>query len=162
MFLRALLSAVLAVSLAAAAQAASVSSIEGQGSVSRGGGYQPLQVGAQLEPGNRVLASQGSSVTISFSPTCAITVRAGESYRIPAEPHCEAAAFNGQEGLSQGQLLGIGLVGAGAAIGIGAIIANASGDNDGAPVGKKSSNGNNDNGAQCDSDWDNDACPVSY
>ncbi len=156
------MTAVLAVSLAAAAQAASVASIEGQGSVNRGDGFRPVNVGAELQAGDRVLASQGSSVTISFSPSCEITVRAGESYRIPADPGCEAAAYNGQGEFTQGQLLGIGLVGAGAAIGIGAIIANASGDNDGAPVGKKKSNGNNDNGAQCDSDWDNDACPVSY
>ncbi len=72
MVLRALLTALMTASFAVAAQAASVASIEGQGSVNRGGGFQPLQVGAQLEPGNRVLAAPGSSVTITFGPNCAI------------------------------------------------------------------------------------------
>ena len=139
MILRALLTALLVSGFAAAAQAASVASIEGQGSVNRGGGFGPLQVGAQLEPGDRVLAAPGSSVTITFAPNCAITVLDGESYRVPEDPNCEAAAYEGQGvpgELTQLQLLGISVGVGAAAIGIGALIANASGDNDGAPISK--------------------------
>ena len=162
MILRAVATTVLMMSFAAAANAASVSALEGQGSVNRGGGFRPVNVGAELQAGDRVLAAQGSSVTISFSPTCEITVRAGESYRVPDDPRCEAAVYNDQGEWTQGQMLGVGVVTAGVAIGVGAIIASTSGDNDGAPVGKKKKNGNNDNGAQCDSDWDYDACSMSW
>ena len=131
MILRTLFTMVFAVSIAAAAHAAVVDAIEGQGSANSGGGFQPLQVGDQLQPGTRVLAAPGSSVTISFSANCAITVLSGQSYRIPEDPNCEAVAYTAEGApaeLSQLQLLGLGLAGAGAAIGIAAIIANAAGD----------------------------------
>ena len=163
MFLRASIAAVFAVASIAAAQAATVSSVEGQGSVNRGGGYQPVQVGAELQAGDRVLAGQGSSVTISFSPTCAVTVLPGESYRVPADPQCEAAYVEAGSGeLTQGQMLGIGLGIGAAAIGIGAIIANASSDNDGSAFPRNNGRNNNEddnNEEQCDVEYD--VCSVS-
>ena len=134
MVFRVVLTALIVVSGAAAANAAVISSIDGRASANRGFGFKAVNVGSQLQAGDRVLVAQGSSATVSFYEDCEITVYAGETYRIPEDPQCEPAGYVAPEGLSQAALLGISLAGAGAIIGIGAWIALASGDNDGAPI----------------------------
>ena len=134
MVLRTLFIALTLVSYAVGAHAAEVTALSGQASANRGVGFKAIAVGAQLQAGDQVLVSKDSETTISFYEDCKITLYAGETYRIPEDPQCEPAAYLAGEGLSQAALLGISLAGAGAIIGIGAWIASASGDNDGAPI----------------------------
>ena len=122
------------VSYAVGAHAAEITALSGQASASKGYGFKAIAVGTQLQAGDQVLVSKDSETTISFYEDCEITVYAGETYRIPEDPQCEPAGYVAPEGLSQAALLGISLAGAGAIIGIGAWIALASGDNDGAPI----------------------------
>jgi hypothetical protein len=143
MIFRAFLAFIMALSFAAAAEAAVVTSIEGEGeaSVDRGGGFQALQTGATLKPGDRVLAGRRSRVAIQFAPNCGTWVLWGESFVVPEDPGCDAAAYTeaaGPREMTQAELLGYSLLGAGAAIGIGGIIALAVGDNDANKVGPAS------------------------
>ena len=108
--LRAVLTGLMAWALASAAHAAVVSTISGQAFVMTAGGSKPIDVGTHLQPGQRVLASRGSTVTISFAPDCEKTVFPGESYRIPKEPQCEAAAYT-EEQLTQADDSKLGTIG---------------------------------------------------
>lgn len=100
------------------ASAATIYVNEGTASVSRGDGFQPAGSGAQVGPGNKVLVSDGGSVTIVYSPGCQVTVNAGQVVTIPAEAPCFAttvapeAAGAGMTGYVIGGVVIAGAVGA--------------------------------------------------
>ena len=137
MILRTLAIALAIVISAASAQAAEIVQITGGAAVNKGDGFVPASVGTQLIAGNRVMAGKGSEATISFGPDCEIRIFDGETYRIPEDPQCGGAAYVPPSELSQLQVTGLGLLGAGAAIGIGAWIAIAVSDSDGGAPRRK-------------------------
>ncbi len=135
--LRAVLAVLIAWALASTAQAAVVSAISGQASIMTADGTKPIDIGTQLQPGQRVMASRRSTVTISFAPDCEITVFEGESYRIPEEPQCEAAAYTEGRLTQADQVkldtIGLWVAGAGILAGIIIAVAQSGGGSDDAP-----------------------------
>ena len=126
MVFRVVLTALIVVSGAAAANAAVISSIDGRASANRGFGFKAVNVGSQLQAGDRVLVAQGSSATVSFYEDCEITVYAGETYRIPEDPQCQPGG-----GYFPIARPGLVFLGAATVIGAAAIIAATQGsDND--------------------------------
>ena len=93
MISRAILAILISVSCAWPVHAAVVSSVSGQTLVNRGAGFEPIEAGAQLQPGDRVLAARRGTATISFGPDCEITIDEGESYTIPEDPQCKRAGY---------------------------------------------------------------------
>ncbi|MBL8566236.1 MAG: hypothetical protein JNM89_11015 [Hyphomicrobiaceae bacterium] len=100
------------------AAAATVQVNEGTASVSRGDGFQPASSGTQVGAGDKVLVSEGSSVTIIYSPGCQVSVSAGQVVTIPAEAPClagvveSAPATMGMTGYVIGGVVIAGAVGA--------------------------------------------------
>ena len=135
---RILLAALMVSTSAGLAEAAVVSALSGQASVITTGGLTPIDVGTQLEPGQRVLASNGSTVTIKFSSDCEITVLPGESYRVPEDPRCEDAVYaetssTGSSALGLNPIV-LGLGGAALAAGIVVLATQSDGDDGARPA----------------------------
>ena len=90
----AVLAAASVVGHAGSAAAATVTSISGQVSVSRGGGgFTPITGPTEVPPGTRIMAGPGGSATVSFENFCVRQVISGTVYVVPAAlPECTAGA----------------------------------------------------------------------
>ena len=71
---------------APAAQATSVQNAGGPVSVNSGDGFRPIQGGAQVQPGDVVMAGAGGQAEIVFDNGCRVILPAGNTVTIPAEP----------------------------------------------------------------------------
>ena len=138
MLVRVLLAALIASSFAAASHAAVFTALSGEASVNRGAGFKLLDVGAQLQTGDRVLVSQGRTVTILLSPDCEITVFPEETYSIPEVPRCNAATDQEvgptQPATLSYQSVALGVAGVGLATGVIIVAAQSGGGDDALPV----------------------------
>lgn len=67
------------------AQAAVLSSFEGDVSVNRGNGFQPVSLGAVLDPGYRVRTGEGTA-TIRYDNGCTTTVAARQTVVVSSRP----------------------------------------------------------------------------
>jgi hypothetical protein len=82
------------------AQAASVTLIRGEALFSRGDGYETLTGSANLDAGDIVVPSPGSSVKVTFSNGCAVFLGGGMVFSVPKVPPCggpSTLASNGQQ-----------------------------------------------------------------
>ena len=67
------------------AQAAVLSSFEGDVSVNRGNGFQPVSLGAVLDPGYRLRTGEGTA-TIRYDNGCTTTVAARQTVVVSSRP----------------------------------------------------------------------------
>ncbi|CAA2142101.1 hypothetical protein [Hyphomicrobium sp. ghe19] len=74
------------------AQAASVTLIRGEALVSRGDGYEALKGPANVDAGDIVVPSPGSSVKVTFSNGCAVFLGGGMVFSVPKVPPCGGPA----------------------------------------------------------------------
>lgn len=112
------------------ASAAVVYVNEGTASVSTGEGFRPIASGTEVGPGNKVIVSQGGSVTVVYSPSCQETVGSGQVVTVQPEIPClqasnstgsPASAASGALGVPSSTLVIGGLVvagGVGLAVGL--------------------------------------------
>jgi hypothetical protein len=91
MLARSLLATAVLVASAAAAGAATVTTVKGAVSVNSGSGFQPIAGAVDVRPGDRVLVGEGGRAQMRFSLTCAAALGAGV-HVVPSVPRCEAGA----------------------------------------------------------------------
>ncbi len=115
--------AVIAALMASGAEAALLTNIQGAVMVNRGAGFSPAGNVAEVAPGDRVRAGQGSA-DIVYENGCSVKVGPGQmAVVLAAAPNCQGGLKDGaaeETGVSTGTLVIGGLVVAG---GIGAGIA---------------------------------------
>lgn len=76
---------------ATAAQATSVTVLQGEALLRRGEGYESVKGVADLSPGDTVVAKAGSSVKVTFSNGCTVFLGMGMVFSVPAEPPCDGS-----------------------------------------------------------------------
>lgn len=103
---------------AASANAATLSAVNGQILVNPGSGYQAVTGGAELKPGDLVLAGPGGSAKLSFLDGCTAAVEPGSVVAIgQASPCASSSQWQQQE---QGNVVNAGGGSSGGAGGAGA------------------------------------------
>ena len=144
MFARAFLIIGAVFSFAAAAEAGVITSLDGRASVSSGEGFRLAANGTELQPGDRLLVGKDSRVTVAFAADCQIALKEGQILTVSNQSPCSQSHVRHLDVTSQlnnlgrpveleytqGQLLALGLAGAGIAGGIAVLIALRSGDDD--------------------------------
>ena len=84
--------AILTVFLCPAVYAATVASVQGKVSISRGSGYEPVSGPTQVNVGDTVLASPGGSARVVYNDQCSVAVKPGRIVAIAPEPPCKKTA----------------------------------------------------------------------
>lgn len=111
----------LAMALAGAAQAATVSVVSGPVSLNKGGGFKSIRGSAPAKAGDTVMAGAGGQATITYDDGCKETVNAGETASVAEVSPCKLGAFPGGD-------MVLGVVGVAAVVG-GVVAISNSGDN---------------------------------
>jgi hypothetical protein len=112
--------------IGAAANAATLSYVEGAVSVNRGNGYVPAGAGTFLAPGDRIRVSAGSA-DIAYENGCVAKVGAGQTTVVPSTPpSCGESSVQPETVDTVGIGIGVGVFAGG--LGVGAILANTSSD----------------------------------
>jgi len=83
---------ILSVFLCPAVFAATVASVQGKVSISRGSGYEPVSGPTQVNVGDTVLASPGGSARVVYNDQCSVAVKPGRIVAIAPEPPCKKTA----------------------------------------------------------------------
>jgi len=104
MFARSAFVALALVTTMSVANAATVSNIAGNVSVNRGSGFVAVADGASINPGDRLFVPAGGTAHVAFSATCVVSIPAGQTFTVPAEPPCLPGG-----GLDPAVLIGGGL-----------------------------------------------------
>ena len=91
-FLSVSVMAMLTVFLCPAVFAATVASVQGKVSISRGSGYEPVSGPTQVNVGDTVLASPGGSARVVYNDQCSVAVKPGRIVAIAPEPPCKKTA----------------------------------------------------------------------
>jgi hypothetical protein len=84
--------AILTVFLCPAVYAATVASVQGMVSISRGSGYEPVSGPTQVNVGDTVMASPGGSARVVYNDQCSVAVKPGRIVAIAPEPPCKKTA----------------------------------------------------------------------
>ena len=82
----------LTVFLCPAVFAATVASVQGKVSISRGSGYEPVSGPTQVNVGDTVMASPGGSARVVYNDQCSVAVKPGRIVAIAPEPPCKKTA----------------------------------------------------------------------
>jgi hypothetical protein len=127
---RALISAAVAATmLATYAQAATLTNVEGAVSVSHGGAYTPVPMGAKVVPGDRIRTGDGSSASIVYENGYAQKVGPNQVAAVqhtPPQPGSESASFAPPVGLGA---LAIGGAVIGGTVAVAAAVTSSSNSN---------------------------------
>jgi len=91
-FLSVSVMAMFTVFLCPAVFAATVASVQGKVSISRGSGYEPVSGPTQVNVGDTVLASPGGSARVVYNDQCSVAVKPGRIVAIAPEPPCKKTA----------------------------------------------------------------------
>ena len=83
---------ILSVFLCPAVFAATVASVQGKVSISRGSGYEPVSGPTQVNVGDTVMASPGGSARVVYNDQCSVAVKPGRIVAIAPEPPCKKTA----------------------------------------------------------------------
>jgi len=88
--------------------ATGVEVIEGQVSINRGDGYQPLVDWAPASPGDLVMASPNGSGKITYADGCVVAVNPGAVVAIAEQSPCTTGRFGSKPGYLIGGVLVVG------------------------------------------------------
>ena len=87
--------AMLAVFMCPVVFAATVAPVQGNVSINRGSGYEPISGPTQAKVGDTVMARPGGSARVVYSGQCSVVVKPGHVVVIASEPPCKkTAAFD--------------------------------------------------------------------
>lgn len=100
--------------IAASANAATVAPLEDKVAVNRGGGFKTIKQTVEVQPGTRVMTGPTGRATIAYGDACVVTIEPGQLVTVPAKPPCEAAPFDATVYYVAGGLIVAGGVGAAA------------------------------------------------